>query len=962
MVQGMIVVLYIIVIMIIGIWSRNKTKTAKSFDGAGLGMFLCVVAGAGEWMGGTSTTGVSEYGYIYGISGAWYTMANGLGICFLAVFFAKLFRRLETPTVSGIVGRYIGSRARMVFGCLLLLVMMAVGASQMVSLGTLGETLFGLNASAAILTLGFGVLIYTVCGGMSAVGYTNIIHMFIMYGGSILALVLCLKNIGGLQVLPSKLPESYFSCLTIGFPKVSSWIIASVLGACTAQAGLQPILGAKDEKTAERSSYAIAALVAPFGILTALLGIAAKVQFPDLENAKLALPRLLMTLPPLAGGLVMASVFAAILSTAAPIFLACGTILTRDIFSGICASRQIKLNDEDTLKLSRISAFAAGAICIASAVLLKDSSTILDIVYFAYSIRGSLFIILLLGIYWKRISQNGAIIGMMLTGFVGIFWIIYKNIFGSYPISPYLTETYIAVISAAVFTVAGSILSSGEKTTQALGGKTLKKSVVEYVSEWARLYPDKTAVIADGIKTSYGEFYRMICGYGRYLKEAGMKKGDIVVLRARQSLDFVTAYLAIHTGGGVFAALEKSISDDGMLKIAEQLGAKVIIADLEESKKNYKAVYLPMDNICECAKNQDISDYDFDFPNEDDSADILFTTGTTGASKGVELSHKALTATAENLIYGCGYRKDTLMIVPGPLNHANAIRKFYTSMVNGNTVCILNGMTNIKAFFDALDYEGSIACCLPPSSIRMLFSLTADKIGEYADRIDFIESATAPLPEPDKQKLCELLPNTRLYNNYGSSEAASVCMYNYNEYPGLVGCIGKAMPNSKIIIVDENRKVIKSSKDHMGYLACIGDVNMKGYVNEPQLTREVLADGIVYTNDIGYIDEDGFVYISGRKGDVINVGGFKVAPTDVEAAALSYDGIEDCICIPVDDAITGKALKLLVVMRKDVPFIMKDIRNHMIKELENYKVPRYYEQVDKVERTYNGKLNRKYYL
>ena len=80
----------------------------------------------------------------------------------------------------------------------------------------------------------------------------------------------------------------------------------------------------------------------------------------------------------------------------------------------------------------------------------------------------------------------------------------------------------------------------------------------------------------------------------------------------------------------------------------------------------------------------------------------MFTTGTTGSSKGVELSHKALVATAENLIYGCGYKKDTVIIVPGPLNHANAIRKLFTTFVNGSTIYLLNGMTNVKAFFRLL--------------------------------------------------------------------------------------------------------------------------------------------------------------------------------------------------------------------------------------------------------------------
>ena len=341
----------------------------------------------------------------------------------------------------------------------------------------------------------------------------------------------------------------------------------------------------------------------------------------------------------------------------------------------------------------------------------------------------------------------------------------------------------------------------------------------------------------------------------------------------------------------------------------------------------------------------------------------MFTTGTTGSSKGVELSHKALVATAENLIYGCGYKKDTVIIVPGPLNHANAIRKLFTTFVNGSTIYLLNGMTNVKAFFTALDNlsaRGSlVACCLPPAAIRTIFQLTGDRIGSY--KIDFIESATSPLPEADKERLCELLPQTRLYNNYGSSEAASVCMYNYNEYRNKSDCVGKAMPNSKIIIVDDEHNEIKSSRDNIGLIACVGDVNMKGYVNEPALTKEVLVNGIVYTSDLGYIDEEDFIYVVSRKGDVINVGGLKVAPTEVESVVLGFEGILDCICISVPDNITTNALKLLAVLDKNVELDIKQLNAYLAKHLEPHKVPRFYEQVDKIERTYNGKLNRKFY-
>lgn len=487
------------------------------------------------------------------------------------------------------------------------------------------------------------------------------------------------------------------------------------------------------------------------------------------------------------------------------------------------------------------------------------------------------------------------------------------------------------------------------------------KSIVERVYEYAQTIPDKVAVITcGGIETTYRELYSSASRYAMLLREKGVKKGDVVVAKASQSLTYVVIYLGVHLAGGVITSVQEHMSAEGIAEIVNAVKAGMVISDNDDVLKCCDAIYLDSTEVLDAVSNTE--QMEWEFPQADDSADILFTTGTTGASKGVELSHKALVATAENLIYGCGYRKDTVLIVPGPLNHANPIRKLFTTLVNGSTIYILNGMTNMKTFFTALSYpNGSIACCLPPSAIRTIFQLSQDEIGKYADRIDFIESATAPLPEPDKERLCRLLPNTRLLNNYGSSEAASVCMYDYSKYPGKAGCIGLAMPNARIFVVNDSKEEIKSSRDNMGLLACKGDVNMKGYINDPELTKEVLIDGVVYTNDIGYIDEEGFVYIVGRKGDVINVGGLKVAPTEVEEAALAIDGIEDCICLPVAHPITGQALKLLVVMRAGAEFSPKQFASFLRTRLESHKIPGKYEQVESIARTYNGKLDRKAY-
>jgi len=487
----------------------------------------------------------------------------------------------------------------------------------------------------------------------------------------------------------------------------------------------------------------------------------------------------------------------------------------------------------------------------------------------------------------------------------------------------------------------------------------MRKTIIEHVAEHAICQPNKVAIVVKKVETSYCELFHLVRGYSSFLKNMGINESDIIVVKASQSLEYVVSYLAIHLCHAIVAPIERNAPFEVVYETAKKVNSRMIIG------RNFVFCdnQLEKHDIINTAKAFFRIGEEYTFPKLEDTADILFTTGTTGIPKGVELTHMALVATAENLILGCKYKKDTVMVVPGPLNHANAIRKLFTSLINGSTIYILNGMMNLSEFYDALDYKkGKIACCLPPAALRKIFQRSGDKLGNYADVIDFIESATSPLPESDKKKLCFLLPNTRLYNNYGSSEAGSVCIFDYNSERGLENCVGKPMINSKVIIVDQNRRPIMSSKENIGYISCSGDTNMRGYVNDIDATNSVLVNGIIYTNDIGYIDNNGYVYILGRKDDIINVGGFKVSPSEVESVVLEYDGIGDCICIGVSDLTYGKVLKLLYVLDKSKRFNLEDFKKFLIKKLESDKIPSYFEEVYTIKKTYNGKKDRKFYF
>ena len=134
---------------------------------------------------------------------------------------------------------------------------------------------------------------------------------------------------------------------------------------------------------------------------------------------------------------------------------------------------------------------------------------------------------------------------------------------------------------------------------------------------------------------------------------------------------------------------------------------------------------------------------------------------------------------------------------------------------------------------------------------------------------------------------------------------------------------------------------------------------MLGYYNEPELTASVLKEGYVYSNDLMYFDERGRLYFAGRGDDVINVKGYKVDPVEVENCAMKHPAINECICIPYEDPLQGQVVKMLVCLNNGYTLDTKELVSYLSKKLEAYKVPKYIEEIDKILRTANGKIDRK---
>lgn len=430
--------------------------------------------------------------------------------------------------------------------------------------------------------------------------------------------------------------------------------------------------------------------------------------------------------------------------------------------------------------------------------------------------------------------------------------------------------------------------------------------LVDYLHRNAELYPEKTAAICGDGKITWRELSEKVLE-----RSASFWKGQVVPFRSSQSIDFLVTYFAIHQAGAVAAPLEKDIPEDRFNEISGLLSSSQV---------------------------------------PDGTADILYTTGTTGKSKGVMISHKTIIADAENLIEGQGFSHDLLFIISGPLNHIGSLSKIFPVTMQGATLYILEGMKDLEKFFEALDYPAKkVATFFVPATIRMLLMFSGERLSRYADKIDFIESGAAPLAHSDMLRLCEVLPKTRLYNTYASTETGIISTYNFNDGECIPGCLGRPMSHSRIIITEE------------GKISCQGDTLMSGYVNDPVLTATILKNNTIYTSDIGELDNLGRLHLKGRESDVINVGGFKVSPAEVEDAAMAFPGVKDCICIGIPHPITGMALKLLVMMEPGATLDKQALAKYLKGKLEIFKVPMQYKQEEEIKRTYNGKLDRKYY-
>lgn len=477
-------------------------------------------------------------------------------------------------------------------------------------------------------------------------------------------------------------------------------------------------------------------------------------------------------------------------------------------------------------------------------------------------------------------------------------------------------------------------------------------TILHYIQKYAQTQPDTMAVCELRKSVTYKEYWSSIRKTAGVLMGMGIRKGDHVMLRCTQNIDYLTVFSALQYMQALVIPVEKSTSAERVLEIGGRVDSECLISDKEADGISS----IKIKDIIARAKDAD--EADLELPGENDRSMLLFTTGTTGSSKGVVMLHRGDVGIAGNVIEGTSMKKGNVEIIPMPLNHSFGIRRYQSDMVNGGTVCLMDGMVFIGTLWKLVEKYGATAMAISPASLGMIFHLSDERIADYADQLDYIQIGSAPLAEADKEKLLRLLPDTRLYNFYGSSEAGCACILEFSGNGNKTGCIGRPTVNSIVRFTDDAGNVVENgSPEAPALLSWGGSIVMEGYYNDPDLTAETLVGGYVRTKDLAYLDEDGDCILVGRADDVINYGGSKISPAEIENLALGYEYIDDVAFTSISDPITGE-LPVILVIQKD-GYDEAEFERFLTDRLESYKLPRKYIYVDNIPKTFKGSVLRK---
>lgn len=456
------------------------------------------------------------------------------------------------------------------------------------------------------------------------------------------------------------------------------------------------------------------------------------------------------------------------------------------------------------------------------------------------------------------------------------------------------------------------------------------------IAHHARYRPDATAVVFEGERLSYAQFADRVGRAANLLRSLGVGKGDkvaTVLANSREALELIWAVPAI---GAALVPLSPLLLPAGLASLLRDSDAKCLVSQRTmlptlEAIRDELAPLLPGRVLLIDGASGEFGDYGAlaavsgarfspEACGPDDLFNIMYTSGTTGLPKGIMHSHQVRSMYC--LLMASAYR----MTPESRTLHAGAI-VFNGAYVTLMPTFYLGGTYVLLRQFDAdttiatIERERITHIMLVPTQIIAILA-SKEYRPERLASLECILSLGAPLLQEHKKRLNEDLPN-RFYELYGCTEGA-VTILDRDDAERKSGSVGRPSQYFDIRIVDTDGGELPPRE--IGEIIGRGPFTMQGYYKRPDLTAQAIHDGWIHTGDLGYLDEEGFLYLVDRKKDMIDTGGMKVYPKDIEEIAARHPAIREVAVFGVPHDKWGETPIAAVVLYDDATVGADELR------------------------------------
>jgi len=502
---------------------------------------------------------------------------------------------------------------------------------------------------------------------------------------------------------------------------------------------------------------------------------------------------------------------------------------------------------------------------------------------------------------------------------------------------------------------------------------------------------DQDFLVYGDKRWSYAEFVRQANGVARALaRDAGVGHGDRVAVLSANNPEWCLAFWATVDLGAILVGLNGWWKTDEILYGLDDSGSKVLVADARRFERiadqldqapGLEHIYLidgdpaDYDDPRIHAFSELMGEPSDEFPEtdiaEDDPAVIFYTSGTTGRPKGAISTHRNMVANLQNTLFNSiatvmanpdtapldGGGGQTVGLLTSPLFHVSGCHSsLVVGMIAGVKLVIPEGRFDPDHALQLIQDEGVTIWATVPTMVW--------RVCEHPARHDYDTSTVtsvafggSPSADELQRKVRDTFPNVKSTSNaYGLTESSSVATVisgqDARERPDSVG---PPVPVVDLAIVDPSGNEVPQGQT--GEVLIKGPIIMPGYWNKPEATAETVVDGWLHTGDIGYLDEDGFLFITDRAKDMIIRGGENIYCVEIEQRLVDHPAVADAAVIGVPHTELGEEVKAVVQVQPGATLTEEDVRAWVAETLANFKVPAYVEIIeDKLPRNASGKL------